>query len=61
MEKKDHNPDQIVHAHVRPGEAVVLNEHAYGDRATLQVPRRVARDLAVDEVAPANVPDVAHI
>jgi hypothetical protein len=61
MAKKDQNPDQIVHAHVKPGETVVVNDHAYGDRATLQVPRHVAKDLAVDEVHRADVPDVAKV
>jgi hypothetical protein len=57
--KKD--PNEIVHAHVRKGETVVVDHHAYGDRATLQVPRHVAKELAVDEVDPAAVPDVARI
>jgi len=56
---KTKDPNEIVHVHVRPGEIVVLDDHAYGDRATLQVPRHVAKDLAADEVHPHEVPDVA--
>ena len=55
--KKD--PNEVVHVHVKPGETVVLNDHAYGDRGTLQVPRHVAKDLkGADEVDPNEVPDV---
>ena len=56
---KDQN--EIIYAHVKRGETVIVNDHAYGDRGTLQVPRHVAKDLAVDEVHRANVPDVAKI
>ncbi len=58
---KTKDPNEIVHVHVKPGETVVLGEHAYGDRATLQVSRRVAAELKgqVDEVDPNEVPDVA--
>ena len=61
MAKK--NPNEIVHVHVKPGETVVLGEHAYGDRGTLQVPRHVAEGLKgqVDEVDPNEVPDVGSI
>ncbi len=58
---KTKDPSEIVSVHVKPGETVVLGEHAYGDRATLQVSRRVAAELKgqVDEVDPNEVPDVA--
>ena len=58
---KNKDQNEIVHAHVKRGETVVVNDHAYGDRATLQVPRHVAKELAVDEVHRADVPDVARI
>jgi len=58
---KTKDPNEIIHVHVKPGETVVLGEHSYGDRGTLQVPRRVAEGLKgqVDEVDPNEVPDVA--
>ncbi len=57
---KTKDPDEIVHVHGKPGETVVLGEHAYGDRASLQVSRRAAAELKgqVDEVDPNEVPDV---
>jgi hypothetical protein len=58
---KSKDQNEIVHAHVKRGETVVVDHHAYGDRATLQVPRHVAKDLAVDEVHRADVPDVAKV
>ena len=55
--KKD--PNEVVHVHVKPGETVVHEGIAYGDRATLQVPRHVAKDLkGVEEVDPNAVPEV---
>ena len=65
-EKKQRDPDAIVHVHVKPGRTVVLADGcSYGDRATLQVPVRVADELLaagkVDEVDPAQVPDVATV
>jgi hypothetical protein len=57
-----------VHAfnHVKPGRTVVLADGcSYGDRATLQVPGALADELLaagkVDEVDPAQVPDVATV
>jgi hypothetical protein len=55
---KTKDPNEIVHVHVKPGETVVHEGIAYGDRATLQVSRRAAAELKVDEVDPAEVPDV---
>jgi hypothetical protein len=55
------DPNEIVHLQVRSGATVVYKDHAFGDRATLQVPRwdlgRV--DGAYDEIDPADVPDVS--
>ncbi len=60
MAKKEQNPDEVICVHVKVGETVVLGEHAYGDRASLQVSRRAAAELKgqVDEVDPNEVPDV---
>ncbi len=59
---KTKDPNEIVHVHVKPGETVVLGELAYGDRATLQVSRRVAAELKglVDEVDPNALSDVGE-
>jgi hypothetical protein len=62
--KTQRDPDAIVHLQVKPGRTVVLADGcSYGDRATLQVPRRVAEALLqagnVEEVEPARVPDGA--
>jgi hypothetical protein len=63
--KKQRDPEAIVHVHVKPGRTVVLADGvSYGDRATLQVPGRIADELLaagnVEEVDPAAVPDVAE-
>jgi hypothetical protein len=60
------DPDATVHLHVKPGRTVALADGvSYGDRATLQVPGRVAEELLaagnVEEVDPAAVPDVANV
>ena len=57
---KTKDPNEIVHVHVKPGETVIHEGIAYGDRATLQVSRRAAAELKgqVDEVDPNEVPDV---
>jgi len=59
---KTKDPNEIVHVHVKPGETVVLGEHAYGARGTLQVPRHVAEGLKgqVNEVDPNALPDVGE-
>jgi len=56
------DPNEIVHVHVKAGETVIHNGIAYGDRATLQVPRHVAAELKgqADEVDPNEVPDVGE-
>ena len=63
--KRQRDPDATVHLHVKPGRTVVLADGvSYGDRATLQVPGRIADELLatgnVEEVNPAAVPDVAE-
>jgi hypothetical protein len=54
------DPNEVVHLQVKPGQTVIYQGRAYGDRATLQVRRgdldRV--DGPVDEVDPTAVPDV---
>jgi hypothetical protein len=59
---KTKDPNEIIHVHVKAGQTVVLGEHAYGDRGTLQVPRHVAEGLKgqVDEVDPNALPDVGE-
>jgi hypothetical protein len=57
------NPNEVLHLQVAPGATVTYRDHAYGDRATLQVR---AGDLdAVSgkytEVDPAAVPDVGTL
>jgi hypothetical protein len=63
--KKQRDPEATVHLQVKPGRTVVLADGcSYGDRATLQVPGRIAEELlaagGVEEVDPAAVPDVAN-
>ena len=61
MAKKNENPDETVHLQVREGGSARYEGKAYGDRATLQVPRgRVGEvDGQVEEVDPNEVPDVS--
>lgn len=58
--KKQTNPDEILHLQVDPGETVVYQNHAYGDRGTLQVPRRALEqvDGSYTVVDRNDVPDV---
>jgi hypothetical protein len=60
--KRKQNPDEIVHAQVKPGETVLYEGHAYGDRSTLQLRRRDLAQVAgrYDEVKPGEVPDAAE-
>lgn len=62
MIKKTDNPDEIVHLQVKEGGTAVYQDHAYGDRATLQVRRgdRGEVDGPVEEVDPNAVPDVGE-
>jgi hypothetical protein len=56
------NPDEIVHVMPKPGETVVFDGIAYGDRATLQVRRGDLDRIeggAWQEVDPTALPDVA--
>jgi hypothetical protein len=57
---KTKDPNEVIHVHVKVGQTVIHEGIAYGDRATLQVSRRVAAELKgqVDEVDPNEVPDV---
>jgi hypothetical protein len=61
MAAKQKDPDEIVHLQVKPGQTVIYQDRAYGDRATLQVRRGDLElvDGPVEEVDPANLPDVA--
>ena len=61
MAAKQKDPDEVVHLQVKPGQTVIYQGHAYGDRATLQVRRGDLElvDGPVEEVDPANLPDVA--
>jgi hypothetical protein len=54
------NPDEIVHLQVVKGQTVLYRDHAYGDRATLQVRRGDLDEVQgkYDEVDPNEVPDV---
>ena len=56
------DPNEIVHLQVAKGETVVYRDHAYGDRATLQVVRRDLERVegSWDEVNPARLPDVGE-
>ncbi len=58
------DPAEIVHVNVKPGRTVILGVKAFGDRATLQLPRRDAESLIasgdVEAVDPARLPDVAE-
>ncbi len=45
MAKKEQNPDEVIHVHVKAGQTVIHEGIAYGDRGTLQVPRHVAEGL----------------
>jgi hypothetical protein len=54
-------PDATVHIQVKAGETVTYDGRVYGDRATLQVPRRylVHVDGEYEELkSGADVPDV---
>jgi hypothetical protein len=55
--------NEIVHLHVWPGETAVYEGKAYGDRATLQVPRGDLDRVQgkVTEVDPNKVPDVGDL
>ena len=56
------DPNETVHLQVAKGETVVYRDHAYGDRATLQV-RRGELDAvkgSYEEVNPEHLLDVAE-
>ena len=56
---KQRDPNEIVHVQPRPGEVVLYEGKAYGDRGTLQVRRGELERVEgkFDEVDPANLPD----
>jgi hypothetical protein len=63
MAKQD--PNEVVHVQVKPGQVVVYGEHAFGDRATLQVKRSELASLGPAKgyevlESGADVPDVAE-
>lgn len=57
------NPTEVAQFQVAVGKTAIVGDHAYGDRATLQLTRRDAAELlkagTVEEVAGHEVPDVA--
>lgn len=57
--KKQTDPDEILHLQVDAGQTVIYQDHAYGDRGTLQVPRRDLEqvDGSYTVVDPNDVPD----
>jgi len=60
MAKNTENRDEILHLQVKPGGTAIYRDHAYGDRATIQVRRgdRAQVEGPVEEVDPNAVPDV---
>jgi hypothetical protein len=62
--KKQQDPNEIVHVQVKPGATVVWGEHAYGDRATLQLTRGELDQLEGDYEllgSGSDVPDVGEL
>jgi len=60
MATQKQDPDEVICLQVKPGGTAIYKDHAYGDRATLQV-RRADRgqvDGPVEEVDPNAMPDV---
>ena len=55
--------DEIVHVQPKPGVLLVYRNIAYGEYATLQVPRRDLDRIegAYVEVDPAKLPDVGEL
>ncbi len=55
------DPNEIVCLQVNEGGTAYYEDHAYGDRATLQVPRHAVGSVEgpVTEVDPSEVPDVS--
>jgi hypothetical protein len=56
------DPNEILHLQVKPGQTVTYRDHAYGDRATLQVRRGDLGEVQgkYEEVKPQDVPDVGE-
>jgi hypothetical protein len=59
------HPDETVHLQVKPGRTVLYQGKAFGDRGTIQAPRRDAETLLkagdVTLVDPESVPEVSTI
>jgi hypothetical protein len=59
------DPDQIIHLQVKPGHTALYQDKAFGDRSTLQAPRRDAELLLkagdVELVEADQVPDVGTL
>ncbi len=59
------DPDEIVHVQVKIGHTALYQGKAYGDRGTLQIPRRDADAMLqtgdVYEVKPDEVPEVSDL
>ena len=62
QKQKQQDPSAIVHVQPRPGETVIYEGRAYGDRATLQVVRRDLERVEGDfeEVNPERLPDAGE-
>jgi len=62
QKQKQQDPSEIVHVQPRPGETVVYEGRAYGDRATLQVRRGDLERVegSWEEVDPDRLPDVGE-
>lgn len=58
------DPDEIVHVQVKIGHTALYLGKAYGDRGTLQMPRRDAEAMLqtgdVELIDPSRVPDVGE-
>lgn len=59
-----HDPQEVIQLQVKEGKTALVGDHAYGDRATLQLTRADAAELlkagVVYEVEGHEVPDVAE-
>lgn len=60
---ENRDPAEVVHLQVKPGETVTYQGRAYGDRATLQVPRGNLGQVhgRFDEIDPSEVPDAGDL
>ncbi len=62
--QEQRDPNEVAHYQVLEGKTALLGEHAYGDRATLQLRRGDAGELVksgvVEEVDPRVLLDVSE-